>query len=251
MAKRRFRGVFGEGPEGGFEKIKGRSKPRDSQKARYLRWLNKQTKINVGLNNAVSGRMKRHRRPVNKGNGIGVKLYQKFFSFSAEELNGARILDAGSALAQFAEDAEKKGATVISMDPKYSHPEKAWLARNATKLVSGKVQRLPFSDGIFDMVFARRVVPDRVKGAEKYEAIKEMLRVTKENGWIGVGPFLEAVENKPDAIGNIKERLLGSGFRFQEMHVRAQVKNLGIQRQRYLKIWNTGDLKRFYWEQRA
>lgn len=113
------------------------------------------------------------------------------------ELSGKLILDVGAGDSGFAQDAEKYGAEVVRIDPKYN-PTPSHLTtaeknlyqysppENTKNAVAGIAQELPFKNGTFDEVVALYSSFWIKTAAAK--SIREMLRVTKDNGTITIWP---------------------------------------------------------------
>ena len=182
-----------------------------------------------------------------KFRGVGLGRYMKFFSFSDGEISGKSILDVGAAQANFQAEAEMAGASVVSLDPAYAGKARR-LPLDKNRKVAGRVQNLPFNSRNFDVVFARRVIPDKVHSIERYRSIIELLRVTKQGGWIGIGPFIAADSeaDKPnEGLLRVKRFLNAGGYNFVERSLEVPIppKNRKTQQQTYLKISNNGNLR--------
>lgn len=176
------------------------------------------------------------------GSKIGLEFYKVFFGIEDKDIIGKHILDAGSATGQFALDVGKN-ARVVSMDPSYVERGRTRKLRARTKpTLAGVVQRLPFEDKKFDVVFARRVFPDKIKGIDRYESIKEMLRIVKKNGMVGIGPFLNTIASQKTLI-KVEKFLNDSRFRFERNTIEVPLKQGKYQKQTYLKIWRTGSIE--------
>ena len=182
------------------------------------------------------------REPFKRKSALGLRLYQKFFSFKKDEISSKRVLDVGSAKAQFQREAEKIGANVVSLDPSYKRVSGRTGLPDRRRKIGGVVNTLPFANNSFDVVFARRVIPDRVKGIERYKSITELLRVVRRDGWIAFGPF---TQTRVAGLRTIRNFLSRTGFKFSQRNVSVinPTQNTHIT-QTYLKVWKTGDLKK-------
>jgi SAM-dependent methyltransferase len=106
----------------------------------------------------------------------------------AGRLSGLHVLDVGVGDGVFAVEAARRGAVVTGVDP-----DPAMLAAAVARarsmgaalhLGGGRVERLPFADGAFDLVFAVTVL---CFVADADAAIREMARVLRPGGRLVVG----------------------------------------------------------------
>ncbi|AJF60182.1 MAG: hypothetical protein QT03_C0001G0687 [archaeon GW2011_AR10] len=204
-------------------------------------------------------RERRGERFYDKTTFVGLDFYKKFFSFSDEEIAGKKILDAGAGTGQFAVDAEGVGARVVSLSPAYKSTRYGKMLRGKYATTAGIVEKLPYRNESFDIAFARRLIPTLVKGIDRYRGIKELLRVVKKGGWIGIGPFVGPRSVQDYRILRIKDFFRNTGFRFTVNNVvvptptymeggsrgKEEIDRRGKkQRQTYLIIQNTGNIAR-------
>lgn len=119
---------------------------------------------------------------------LDLRRYQKFFNFKIPDLVGKTVIDVGAARAQFQMDAQRQGIRVFSVDPAYARPEVRKSLSPEGK-IAANAQGLPFRNESVDVALSRRVIADKLFGAQRYRAIGELLRVVKTNGWVGIGPF--------------------------------------------------------------
>jgi SAM-dependent methyltransferase len=100
-----------------------------------------------------------------------------------QSLQGKLILDLASGDSPFGVEARKRGATVVMVDPTYSWkpPE------HRSNPVAALGQELPFGDGTFDDTLCYWGLPWIHTG--RTEVLKEMVRVTKPEGFIKIAPI--------------------------------------------------------------
>ncbi len=175
---------------------------------------------------------------------LGLRRYQKFFKFNIPELAGKTVIDVGAAKAQFQTEALRHGIRVFSVDPAYARPE-AREGLSPEGKIAAKAQALPFRSESVDVALSRRAITDKLRGAERYRAIGEMLRVVKTGGWIGIGPFI------PDfgiaGLRTIRNLLRRCEFSLEQYPVTAHIPALKKKQvQYYLKIKKNGNLEKFW-----
>lgn len=181
--------------------------------------------------------------------GPGLRRYMDFFSFRNMDIVGKKILDVGSAQGNFQRDAERVGAEVIGVDPIYAIEKSRNKLKKTHRKSAGLVQFLPFRAHSFDITFARRVIPDKVYRKDRYMGIKELLRVTKPGGWVGLGPYLDdpiTHKGTAKAIFNLTSFLDIGGYKYesQTMDILVRAKQGEFQIHTYFKIYNTGNLEK-------
>lgn len=181
--------------------------------------------------------------------GPGLTRYRDFFWFRNQDIAGKNILDVGSAQGKFQTEAKRVGATVIGVDPSYANKKSRKQLKKTHRKSAGLVQSLPFRSHSFDIAFARRVIPDKVVQIDRYMGVRELLRVIKPGGWVGIGPYLDDPSKSPvttRAIFNLKLFLDNGGYKYESetMDVPVPRRRGEVQIHTYFKIYNTGNLQK-------
>jgi len=111
------------------------------------------------------------------------EMYFKELGLSWQELQGKKVLDLGAGPAKFAQAARARGIDVISLD---KHPE--WWAHTGgpaqdVPYVVGDGLRMPFQEGVFDLVVGRASVHSIVNDRPQLdELVTEVKRVLAPGG---------------------------------------------------------------------
>jgi SAM-dependent methyltransferase len=140
-----------------------------------------------------------------------LKFYCDTFNIAPESLYGKTVLNLGAGKRQrFEKEAEKFGASVVSLSPEY----KKWLRRRLAKglsknknyfkerqAVAGEAQHLPFLDNSFDMIFAVYSVPFYLHyDSEKKLGLEEIIRTCKPEGQIYITPLGQEIKNDSEYL---------------------------------------------------
>jgi 2-polyprenyl-3-methyl-5-hydroxy-6-metoxy-1,4-benzoquinol methylase len=106
----------------------------------------------------------------------------------AGPLHGKRVLDVGTGDGHYAQEAASRGADVTALDNSQPMLDAARLAAGTrglqVELARGTAERLPFQDGVFDLVLAVTVLCF-VRDADV--AVREMARVLVPGGRLVLG----------------------------------------------------------------
>lgn len=146
-------------------------------------------------------------------------IYFNDFNLGPEDIEGRKILDLGSGEKEiFSKEAAAYGTEVFSLNPRL----RAWWPRMRIKKfgldsnwqkksVAGRAQELPFKNESMDMIFARWSYPSFTKeDHEKLLALRELMRVLKENGKLFIYPINVYLDD------NLKHRYYDLDFNNKE-----------------------------------
>lgn len=134
------------------------------------------------------------------------RYYTELFNYGThgERLRGKKILDLGAGNSNFAQEANKIPETkVIQLDASYTE----YPPSDTRDKICAAIQELPFRDGTFDEVIASHSVM-YIPEMDIEQSLKEMLRVTKDEGLIKIfpsmynghcSPNIDTVELHPNA----------------------------------------------------
>lgn len=119
-------------------------------------------------------------------------------------IRGKTALEAGCGSGKFSLCLASYGYSVTSMDFVFpplknirSLSVKLKISQEKMKTVRGDIERMPFKDGAYDLVFNEGVVEHWLDDKERVEVIREMARVAREGGYVviyvpnGRHPFYE------------------------------------------------------------
>ncbi len=96
--------------------------------------------------------------------------------------NGTTVLDAGSGGGHFSAEAERRGATVTSLDVGFHLLDQVKQRCGSTRL-QGSLLDLPFPDGTFDIVLSTEVIEHTT---DPERALRELARVIQPGGTLAV-----------------------------------------------------------------
>jgi len=114
--------------------------------------------------------------------------YCETFGYTEKSLKGKAILDVGSGLSDFIQEARAIGAKAVKLDGIYSMRD-ILLPEQKKDAVAGFAQYLPFKDNSFDETISLYCLYHVITGLDK--AIGEMIRVTKPDGKTRIYPVYD------------------------------------------------------------
>jgi ubiquinone/menaquinone biosynthesis C-methylase UbiE len=124
--------------------------------------------------------------------------------------DGAMVLDVGTGTGIVAEVVQRRGASVIGIDPSLGMLEAARERRPAVPVLAGEAIDLPFSDGSFDRVLGNFVLAHFTKVET---ALFDLIRVTVPGGILGFTTWMDGRDAFTDAwrelvVGVVPEGML-------------------------------------------
>ncbi|HTH71760.1 MAG TPA: class I SAM-dependent methyltransferase [Candidatus Pristimantibacillus sp.] len=141
--------------------------------------------------------------PVMPEGGRPVADYERLLGFDRSELEGKTVLDLGAGPElKFARELHDAGSTaqVVSLSPDFAderHYTRARRAHPEGVMSTGTGNNLPFPDGIFDRVYALRVMDHLPRDETSFFGfLQEVGRVLADNGEARLGPSNDII-NRP------------------------------------------------------